>query len=434
MASKNTEQALDKIIKEVRKNEKSIKEDSKLKVIETINYRKAPEGYIRLSQLGLQTFNTKIINPRQIANSNSKLAQMDSKVDLAQKAYNTFVDQETAAKLKEVDNRLLELSRQNNKSDFRLFVFKPQIQGDTGFNVEQYTNLNRTQQLWQKYNATIEKDQRNERTIQRNMRLPLGQYKSIEQALANNNIQTFDVLQKRVAFDLGSGKSLNQILDALAKNQRDKIEEAKLDHEANLREKGILPIFYELDISEAQYQSQAQLENALEVADRLLKGGKSNLVHAEGVRIKNDYINRLVQLFGTNEQLAKEYIEQGKAKKIYFKDNSKKGIFTYKDPFDKVETRKVILNKNLAKLIKHLENMPGTKFIKAYDSQVGIGSYDIGYTLKRIVENVKVKNNDFNDSDQGYDFDELDADNENVAKAINEFIIQIDRHFGTFNV
>lgn len=421
MARKNTEQALDKIIKKVRKDEERIKEDSKLKVIETIGYRKAPEGYVRLSQLGLQTFDTKIIKSQR---------QTDSRVDLAQKAYNTFVDQETAAKLKEVDNRLLEISRQNNKSDFRLFVFKPQIQGDTGFNVEQYTNLNRTQQLWQKYNATIEKDQRNERTVQRNMRLPLGQYKSIEQALANNNIQTFDVLQKRVAFDIGSGRSLNQILDALAKNQRDKIEDAKLKHEAKLREEGTLPIFYELDISEAQYQSQAQLENALEIADRILSGGKSNALQNEGVRIKNDYINRLVQLFGTDKQLAKEYIEQNKAKKIYFNGQ----IFKYKDPFDKDITQKVVLNKNLAKLIQHLQDMPGTKFLKAYDSQVGIGSYDIGYTLKRIVDNVKVKNNDFNDSDQGYDFDELDADNENVAKAINEFIIQIDRHFGRFNV
>lgn len=421
MARKNTEQALDKIIKEVRKDEKRIKEDSKLKVIETTSYRQAPEGYVRLSQLGLQTFDTKIIKSQW---------QTASKVDLAQKAYSTFVDQETAAKLKEVDNRLLELSRQNNKSDFRLFVFKPQIQGDTGFNVEQYTNLNRTQQLWQKYNATIEKDQINERTVQRNIRIPLGQYKSIEQALANNNIQTFDVLQKRVAFDIGSGRSLNQIIDALAKNQREKIEEAKLEHEAKLREKGTLPIFSELDISEAQYQSQAQLENALEVADRLLSGGKSNALQSEGVRIKNDYINRLVQLFGTDKQLAKEYIEQNKVKKIYFNGQ----IFKYKDPFDKDITQKVILNENLAKLIQHLQAMPGTKFLKAYDSQVGIGSYDIGYTLKRIVDNVKVKNNDFNDSDQGYDFDDLDTDNEKVAKAINEFIIQIDRHFGKFNV
>lgn len=421
MAKKNAKQALDKLIKEVKEKEKSIKESSKLKVIETESYRKAPEGYIRLSQLGLQTFNTKIIESQW---------QTDSKVDLAQKAYNTFVDQETAAKLKEVDNRLLELSRQNNKSNFRLFVFKPQIQEDTGFNIEQYTNLNRTQQLWQKYNATVEKDQRNERTVQKNMRLPLGQYRSIEQALANNNIQTFDVLQKRVAFDLGSGKSLNQIIDALAKNQREKIEKAKLDHEAKLREKGVLPIFSKLDISEAQYQSQAQLENALEVANRLLNGGRSNLVHDEGVRIKNDYIDRLVQLFGTDKQLAKEYIKQGKVKEVYLNGE----IFKHKDPFDKNITQKVILNENLAKLVQHLKDMSGTKFLQAYDSQVGIGAYDIGYTLKKIVDNVKVKNNDFNDSNQGYDFDELDADNEEVAKAINEFIIQIDRHFVKFSV
>jgi len=39
----------------------------------------------------------------------------------------------------------------------------------------------------------------------------------------------------------------------------------------------------------------------LEIADRLLSGGKSNALQSEGVRIKKDYINRLVQLFGTDK-------------------------------------------------------------------------------------------------------------------------------------
>lgn len=401
---------LEKLKDKLLKDEKRIK-DSAVKIVQVKLNQAVPAGYVRLSSLGLQTFdNIPIRQPGQV----------ETFVNIKQNSQTIAVDNDTANRLRDINRKLID--RHSQGSTNKLQVFKAQAGTDSGFTVDKQSGLNRAQQLWEKYNATVEMErQAAKKKIVRQTNIPLGGFQDIDQAVLNNSVDTYDALYNKVGFGAG-GSNLKSIMRTLQKQYSKEVDSIK----QWMGRKN--DNFKDLEITETQQQARLQIQNAIDVAESLLAGKRSNKINQDGIRLRDEYIKRIISLFGTDVNKYEEYLKNNKLRR---KEYSK---FIYKsvDIYTKEEVSKVITNVHLLNLIKQIQKLQGEKFIKAYNSQVGIGTYDIGDTLKKIISNSRKSDDDFNDSDQGYDFDVLDVQDKDVQNVVNKFIDEMRDHFRQF--
>ena len=149
-------------------------------------------------------------------------------------------------------------------------------------------------------------------------------------------------------------------------------------------------------------------------------------VREYGNKLKNSYIDYLINMFGVQQEVADSF----KVNRRQFR-GEKHVVY---NPISRKNEVKYIYSDELRKLVLAIKNLTGYQFIEAINSQVGIQQSQLKKTVQNLLDSIEEEDVNFDDQDQEYNYMVVDGRGYETEKrkAVEQLFTAMRTHFQRF--